>query len=191
MQEEKSTMNNLQVKSHEVLIRLLNNIGIVGVILVSIVDIIVVVIFVEGIIIDIDKKSAAIFACINATIGVVINILLRYQGKKYAEIENQELCDKFYRKRVKEKKFISIEKWMLLSSLNDIITKGCTTAFAIFGAIYISIEGSKNPIQILISLSMLILSICFGLINMNSAYGRYISIQVPYMELKVKEKGEQ
>ena len=181
-------MNNLQVKSHEALMKLLNNIGIVGTVLVSIVDIIVVIIFVEGIKIDIDKRSTAIFASINALIGVVINVLLRYQGKKYAELEHQELCDKFYRKKVKEKKYMSMETWLLLCSIKDIFTKGATTAFAIFGVIYISIEGSKNPIQILISLSMLVLSICFGLMNMNSSYGRYTNVQVPYMELQIKQK---
>ena len=97
-------MPNLQKKSHEVLLKLLNNVGIVGSILAGIADIIFVIIFVVGMQISIKRSAAIIFAVINALIGILINILLRYQGQKYAEIENEELCNKFYRKKVKENK---------------------------------------------------------------------------------------
>lgn len=184
-------MPNLPKKSHEVLLKLLNNIGIVGAILAAVADIVFVIIFVVGIKVDANVKATIIFAVINAFIGVLINILLRYQGQKYAEIENQELCKKFYKKKIKEnKKYISMEIWQLLKSIQDIIIKGITTVFSICGIIYISIEGSKNPIQILITLATLILFACFGLMNMNSSYCRFYNIQVPYMEEKIKQKGE-
>ena len=182
-------MKNLQKKSHEMLLKILNNIGVIGSILSGIADIIFVIIFVIGIKIDIDLKATIIFAIINALIGVLINILLRYQGQKYAEIENQELCDKFYRKKIKEnKKHLSMGAWQGVNILKDILIKGTTTVFTIFGIIYISIEGSKNPIQILIALVNLVLFACFGLMSMNSSYGRFYNIQVPFMELKLKEK---
>lgn len=184
-------MQNLQKKSHEVLLKILNNIGIIGAILAAFADIVFVVIFVVGIKIDINIKATIIFAVINAFIGVLINILLRYQGQKYAEIENEELCKEFYKRKIKEnKKYISIEVWQLIKSIEDIIIKGVTTVFSIYGIIYISIEGSKNPIQILITLATLILFACFGLMNMNSSYCRFYNIQVPYMEEKIKQKGE-
>ena len=41
---------------------------------------------------------------------VLISILLRYQGQKYAEIENENLCRKFYAKKVKETKTINISR---------------------------------------------------------------------------------
>lgn len=182
-------MQNFQQKSHETLLKILNNIGLIGAFLACIADIIFVIIFVCGINLKQNLTSSILFASINALIGVLINILLRYQGKKYAEIENEELCDKFYRKKIKEnKKYISMETWLILSSLKDLLIKGATTVFSIFGIIYISIEGSKNPIQILITLVTLILFICFGLMNMNSSYCRYYNIQIPYMELKIKEE---
>ena len=136
-----------------------------------------------------DFKSSVIFAIVNSLIGILINVLLRYQGQKYAEIENEDLCNKFYRKKIKEsKRFLSMTSWNIISVIKDFIFKGFTTAFSICGVVYISIEGSKNPIQILITLVTLVLFACFGLISMNSSYYRFYNVQVPYMELKIKEK---
>lgn len=181
-------MHNLQEKSHEALMKLLNNIGIVGACLMCLADIIFVIIFVFGVQFEKSGKAVIIFSIINAFIGVGINVMLRLQGQKYAELENKELCEKFYKKRVKEKKYISMGTWSVLTTLKDIITKGCTTVFGIYGIIYISIEGSHNPIQILITIVTLVLFICFGLINMNSAYTRFYNIQKPYIEKYLEEK---
>lgn len=173
------------------MLKLLNNIGIVGAILAGIADVLFVVIFVVGIKVEIEIKSSIMFSTINAGVGVLINILLRYQGQKYAEIENEELCRKFHKNKVKKKKkYISMEAWQALKSLQDIVVKGALTVFGIYGVIYISIEGSKNPVQILITLVTLILFTCFGLMNMNSSYCRFYNVQVPYMEMKIKEEGE-
>ena len=155
----------------------------------AIADVIFVIIFVVGVNIKQEFKTSIIFAIVNALIGILINVLLRYQGQKYAEIENEDLCNKFYRKKVKEeKKFVSMTTWNIVSTVKDFIIKGITTTFGICGIVYISIEGSKNPIQILITLVTLVLFACFGLISMNSAYYRFYNVQVPYMELKIKEK---
>lgn len=179
----------MQQKSHEVLLKLLNNIGIVGAILTAIVDLVCVIIFVVGIKIEIKGTSVIIFSIINSLVGVMINFFLRYQGQKYAEIENQEICDKFYRKKIKEvKKPISMNTWLLLNTIKDILVKGVTISFSIFGIIYISIEGSKNPVQILMTIATLILFTCFGLISMNSAYCRFYNKQLPYMEEQIKQK---
>ena len=182
-------MNNLQTKSHQALLTVLNNIGVLGAILAGIADIIFVVIFVFGINIDTSISSTIIFAVVNALIGLLINILLRYQGIKYAEIENEDLLKKFYSEKAKTgKEPININTWQVLQGLKDFIVKGFTTVFSIFGVVYISIQGSKNPIQLLITLVSLVLFACFGLINMNSSYYRYYNIQIPYMENKIKEK---
>lgn len=171
------------------MLKLLNNIGIVGAILAGIADIVFVVIFVVGLKFEIKQNATIIFSVINALVGVLINILLRYQGQKYAELENKKICNQYYRKKAeKKKRHLSMTVWQGLSAIKDIIFKGCTTSFSIFGMIYLSIEGSKNPIQILITIVTLILFTCFGLMNMNSAYCRFYNIQLPYMELKIKEK---
>lgn len=177
----------MQQKSHEALLKLLNNIGVIGAVLAAIADIVFVLIMVFGINIDVDLNAMIIFAVVNAMIGLLINCLLRYQGQKYAEIENKELCDKFYNRRIREKKYMSMSAWFGLKTFQDIVIKGCTTGFSIFGLIYISVTGSKNPIQILITVASLILFACFGLISMNSAYCRFYNIQVPYMTLKVEQ----
>lgn len=182
-------MENSQIKYHKPLLTILNNIGIIGSIMAGVADIIFVIIFVVGVDIYINISSVVLFSIVNTLIGILINILLRYQGIKYAEIENQELVDKFYEKKAKESKIpLSIGIWQLLQGIKDFLLKGLATAFSIFGIIYISIEGSKNPIQILITLASLVLFTCFGLISMNSSYYRYYNIQIPYMKLKIEEK---
>ena len=169
--------------------KILNNIGIVGAILAAVADIIFVIIFVVGVNMKQEFVSSLIFATVNSLIGILINALLRYQGQKYAEIENEELCTKFYSKKVKEsKRFVSMTTWNIVSIIKDFIIKGLTTIFSICGIIYISIEGSKNPVQILITLVSLVLFACFGLMSMNSSYYRFYNVQVPYMELKIKEE---
>lgn len=181
-------MLNLQKVSHRALLTLLNNIGVIGAILAAIVDIIFVLIMVFGVKIDVEMKSIIIFAVVNALIGILINVLLRYQGLKYAEIENEEICKQYYNKKVREKKYMSIGTWMTLKCIGDFLIKGCTTAFSIFGIVYISITGSKNPIQILITVATLILFACFGLIGMNSSYCRFYNVQLPYMNMKLEER---
>lgn len=188
MESRLSKTSNLQQKSHEALLKLLNNIGVIGAILAAIADIIFVIIMVLGVEVEADMKAIIIFAIVNAIIGILINVLLRYQGQKYAEIENQELCDAFYDKRIRETKYMSMGVWSVLQGLKDVVIKGCTTSFSIFGIIYISIEGSKNPIQLLMTLMTLILFACFGLISMNASYGRFYRVQVPYMRMKLDER---
>lgn len=162
---------------------MLNNIGIVGSCIVGVADVIFVVIFVIGIKIDIQPRTYIVYAIVNALVGVTINVLLRYQGKRYAEIENKELCEKFYKKRIKErKKPIPMDAWLLIMSVKDFIIKGCTTTFSITALIYLSIEGSKNPVQILMTIANLLLFTCFGLMNLNSSYQRFYNIQKPFME---------
>ena len=172
--------------------KLLNNIGIVGAVIAAIVDIVLVVIFVFGIEVKQDLAATVIYAVLNAFIGVLIDVLLRYQGQKYAEIENEDIREKYYRKLIeKEKKHLSLAMYNFLNALKDVLMKGCTTAFSIFGVIYISIKGTKNPIQILITLATLLLFGCFGLISMNSSYCRYYNVQIPYMEKIISEREEQ
>lgn len=179
----------MQKKSHQALMSVLNNIGIVGSILFAIADIIFVIIFVVGIKIDIEKKAIVLFAIVNSIVGLAINSLLRYQGQRYAEIENEDLRKLFYDKKAKERKHtLTMNVWQSIEIFKDFIFKGCSTAFSIFGIVYLSIEGSKNPIQILLCITNLILFACFGLISMNNSYNRYYDVQVPYMELKIKEK---
>ena len=180
---------NLHKKSHETLMRLLNNIGIVGAILAGIVDLIVVIIFVFGVDIKQDLTSNIIYASINAFVGVLINVLLRYQGQKYAEIENQDIRELYYAEKVKrEKHHVSLLAYNLLGIVKDVFIKGVSAAFSVFGIIYLSIQGTHNPIQILITLATLVLFACFGLISMNNSYCRYYDVQIPYMEKILQER---
>lgn len=168
--------------------KILNNIGVIGSILSAMADIIFVVIFTVGFTLKVNIQYSIMFSCIHGAIGIIINTLLRYQGQKYAEIENEELLSKFYRKEVKEKKYISMKKWTITKIIIDIFIKGLSVSFICFGFVYISIQGSHEPVHILISLATLLMFGCFGLVSMNSSYTRYYNIQVPYMEMKLEEK---
>lgn len=181
----------MQKKSHEALLKLLNNIGVIGAILAAVADIVFVIIMVLGVEVEAEISAIVIFAIVNALIGLLINVLLRYQGQKYAEIENAELCKKFYNKQVKERKYVSIGAWMTLKTVQDVAVKGCTAAFSIFGIIYISVTGSHNPVQILMTIATLILFACFGLMAMNAAYMRFYNVQVPYMQSQLEERNVQ
>lgn len=178
----------MQKKSKETLLKILGNIGIIGAIIAAIADIIFVIIFVVGIKVEQNNTSAILFATVNAGIGTMISVLLRYQGQKYAEGENYELREKYFRKEIVEKKHLSLNAYNIVSAIKDIILKGGSTLFSIFGVIYISIEGSKNPIQILITIVTLLLFACFGLMNMNSSYCRYYNVEVPRMENELNKK---
>lgn len=180
----------MQKASHEALLKILNNIGVIGAILAAIADLIFVIIMVLGVHVEAEFNAIVIYAVVNAVIGLLINVLLRYQGQKYAELENEELCKLYYNKQVKEKKYLSIGAWMALKTVQDVIVKGGTTAFSIFGIVYISITGSHNPIQILLAIMTLILFACFGLMAMNAAYVRFYNVQVPFMQQSVYGKTE-
>ena len=99
----------------------------------------------------------------------------------------EEIIEDLKEKVKENKKYLSMSAWQGVNILKDILIKGATTVFGIFGIIYISIEGSKNPIQILITLVTLVLFACFGLMSMNSSYCRFYNIQIPYMKLEIKE----
>lgn len=189
MEQEELRQNILQRKSRQSLIKLLNNIGIIGAIIAAVVDIICVVIFTTGLKIEQDLTSTWMFAVTNALIGLLIINLLRFQGVKYAQIENEELCARFYASRVKkEKHYMTIHHWQIVQFVKDFVIKGLTCTFSIFGIIYISIEGSKNPVIILMALANLLLFACSGLIAMSSAYNRFYDMEVPYMEQELNKK---
>lgn len=156
--------------------------------LAAVADLIFVIIMVMGVDVKANMNAIIIFAVVNALIGILINVLLRYQGQKYGETENEDLCKAFYNKQIKEKKYMSMTLWMTLKTVQDVIIKGVTTCFSIFGILYITIVGSKSPVQILITLASLVLFACFGLIGMNSAYCRFYNIQIPYMQMKIEER---
>lgn len=181
----------MQTISREVLLKLLNNIGVVGAILAAIADIIFVIIMVLGVHVEAEFNAIVIYAVVNAVIGLLINVLLRYQGQKYAELENDKLCKEYYAHRIKERKYLSIGTWMTLKTIQDVVIKGGVTAFSIFGIVYISITGSHNPIQILLAIMTLVLFACFGLMSMNSAYMRFYNVQVPFMKNVIAERSKQ
>lgn len=179
------------MKSHEVLMNILNNIGTICAIFCAIADIVLVTIFVVGVNVERDTASIISFSVSNAVFGLLINVFLRYQGQKYAEIENGEIISKYYKKKAKETKYRSIKVWSAIQVIKDVIIKGVFLSASIFCTFYISIKGSGNIVLILIAIVSMLMFICFGLIGMNSAYNRFYNIDLPYMKLKIEEKGEE
>lgn len=178
------------MKSHEVLMNILNNIGIICSIFCAIADIVLVVVFVIGVNVDRETTSITAFSIANSICGVLINVFLRYQGQKYAEIENSKIIEQYYNKKAKETKYRSIKVWEILQTIKDIIIKGGLVSASIFCTFYISIQGSGNIILILIAVVSMLMFICFGLIGMNNAYNRFYNIDLPYMKKEILEKGD-
>lgn len=102
MDEGKSEPKNLQQKSHEALLKLLNNIGVVGSIIAGVADIIFVIIFVLGVNIQAETNSIVIFSVINSVIGVLINVLLRYQGQNMLKLKTRIFVPSSIERKQKE-----------------------------------------------------------------------------------------
>lgn len=105
----------MQQKSHEALLKLLNNIGVVGSIIAGVADIIFVIIFVLGVNIQAETNSIVIFSVINSVIGVLINVLLRYQGQNMLKLKRGYLFQVLSRESKKKRKHLSMTWWQVIN----------------------------------------------------------------------------
>ena len=139
MNEEKRTLFEKKI------LPILHYIGIIGASLMSVAYIICVFVLINGF-----KAEAllqtTIFACVNAVVGFVIMQFLKLQGVSFAENlpENQEVLQKYYRKKFKNKKLHSIKYFWATTVVKDAIIKCATLAITTIGVIYIVIQGSND-----------------------------------------------
>lgn len=174
------------------IVPILNYVGAIGAAITSIMYIIIVIVMIVGM----KEKSferVALFAAINAAIGLIIMQFLKIQGESFAKNseENKALIDKYYNTKTKDKKLHSMKYYWITSVIKDIATKVVSVTVSSIGITFIAIEGMHDYTYLLIAISNLFTFIAFGLIKMNDTYDYFNNMQVPYMKEKLKEAEEQ
>lgn len=186
MNEEKRTLFEKKI------LPILHYIGIIGASLMSVAYIICVFVLINGF-----KAEAllqtTIFACVNAVVGFVIMQFLKLQGVSFAENlpENQEVLQKYYRKKFKNKKLHSIKYFWATTVVKDAIIKCATLAITTIGVIYIVIQGSNDYNLLLLAFVNLIMFICFGFISLVKAYDFFNQQHMTFIIEKLKEEEQE
>ena len=167
---------------------ILTYVGAIGAILTSCAYIILMIVLIKGFHYE-QTKQAVLFSIVNAVVGLIIANFLKYQGLTFAKElpENEEIVNKYYSTKTKDKKPHSLQFFWITSIIEDIIAKGFTVTFSTAGLIYIVIVGSNDWNLMLLALVNLILFICFGLIALNKGYDYYNNTYVNYMKEKIDE----
>ena len=168
---------------------ILQYIGIIGATLMSIMYMVVVVILIIGFKVQ-SLKNTAIFAIVNALVGLIIMQFLKIQGISFAKSipENEELLKEYYNTKTKDKKVQSIKYYWTVSLIKDIILKGLSIVLTTTGLIYIVVVGSKDYNLLLLAFVNLVLFICFGLLALNNAYEFFNNKHIPYIKEMLKQK---
>lgn len=168
---------------------LLQYIGVIGASLMSIMYIVVVFILIVGFKAQ-SLQNTAIFAIVNALVGLIIMQFLKIQGISFAKSlpENEKIINEYYKTKTKDKKIHSIKYYWTMSLIKDIIGKGVSIMLTTTGLIYIVVVGSNDYNLLLLALVNLVLFICFGLLALNNAYEFYNNRHIPYMQEMIKNK---
>lgn len=166
----------------------LQYIGAIGAGLMSVMYIVVVVVLITGFKAS-NLQQAAIFAVVNAIVGLIIMQFLKIQGISFAKNlpKNKKILDEYYNNTRHDKKPKSINSYWASSLAKDILMKGISVMATTAGLIYIVIQGSNDYNLLLLALVNLILFICFGLLALNSAYEFYNNMHIPYIKGKILE----
>ena len=173
----------------------LNYVGIIGAAIMTIAYIIAVFVLIRGFKAE-TLLQTTIFGCVNAATGFVIMQFLKIQGVSFAKMlpENQEIIQRYYKTKTKDKKVHSIKFFWTTSVIKDIIVKCATLAATTVGLIYIVIQGSNDYNLLFLAIVNLLMFVCFGFISLVNAYDFFNNNHVPYMVeqlTKVNEKTKQ
>lgn len=177
----------------------LNYVGIIGAAIMIVAYIIAVFVLIRGFQAE-ALLQTTIFGCVNAATGFVIMQFLKIQGVSFAKMlpENQELIQRYYKTKTKDKKVHSIKYFWTTSVIKDVIVKCLTLAGTTVGLIYIVIQGSNDYNLLFLAIVNLLMFICFGFISLVNAYDFYNNNHVPYMKEQLDKakqepelKGEQ
>ena len=171
---------------------ILNYVGIIGAVIMTVAYIIAVFVLIRGF-----KAEAllqtTIFGCVNAATGFVIMQFLKIQGVSFARMlpENQEIIQRYYKTKTKDKKVHSIKFFWTTSVIKDIIVKCATLAATTIGLIYIVIQGSNDYNLLFLAIVNLLMFVCFGFISLVNAYDFFNNNHVPYMVEQLTKVNEE
>lgn len=176
---------------------ILKYVGLAGSIILSIAYICIVIVLILGFEFRQDLTQTVLFAIVNGVVGLLIMTMLKIQGISFAKDkeENKEILDKYYTTKTKDKKFQSINKYWLKSTIADILFKAITIIASTAGIIYIAIQGSHDYMLLLLAVVNLLMFICFGILALNSSYEFFNNKHIPYivnqLEIIEEEKSRQ
>lgn len=168
---------------------ILNYIGTIGAIFMAIAYIAIVLVMIYGTTISAQLGETILFACINATIGIIIMQFLKIQGIAFAKNlpANQEILKRYNDTKTKDKRFRSIKFFWLTSLIKDISCKGLTIAASVGCILYIVIKGTYDYTYILLAVINLLMFACFGLLSLISAYEFFNERHIPFIEEQLNE----
>lgn len=190
MENQSPTPKNSNNIYNKVIIKILQNIGFIGSILMAIAYIAIVVVLILGFKIH-EWKACVIFALVNTIVGLLIMQFLKIQGISFAKNipENKVIIEQYYKTKTKDKKIHSIKFFWWTTVAKDVVFKGITFVASTIGIIYLCIEGSKDLTLLLFALVNLIMFTCFGLLALSKAYEFYNNRHIQFMIEKIKESG--
>lgn len=170
----------------------LNYVGIIGAAIMTIAYIIAVFVLIKGFKAE-TLLQTTIFGCVNAATGFVIMQFLKIQGVSFAKMlpENQEIIQRYYKTKTKDKKVHSIKFFWTTSVIKDIIVKCATLAATTVGLIYIVIQGSNDYNLLFLAIVNLLMFVCFGFISLVNAYDFFNNNHVPYMVEQLTKANEE
>lgn len=170
--------------------------------------IIITFVIVNGFTTALELSQQILFSILGAVAGLSITISLRLQGITFAKKEEDsiKIMQAYYKvlnKTKTKKKLHTINHFMAISTIRDILIKGLTVAIYTWFILYIFIEGNGNTGLIWLAIANSFMFVGFGLIALSSAYDKYIDEHLPVIEEltakmiaeeteknKEKEKGE-
>ena len=181
MIQEKNLLANKN-KFEEKIKPVLGYVGLIGAVIMAIAYIIIVLVLIWGFKVE-ELLQTTVFACVNAAVGFVIMQFLKVQGVSFAKMlpENQEIINKYYLTKTKDKKLRSINYFWTTTVIKDILIKCVTLGATTVGLIYIVIVGSNDYNLLLLALVNLLMFICFGFLSLVNAYDFFNQRHVPYM----------
>ena len=190
MENQSPTQKNSNNIYNKVIIKILQNIGFIGSILMAIAYIAIVVVLILGFKTH-DWRSCVIFALVNTIVGLLIMQFLKIQGISFAKNipENKVIIEQYYKTKTKDKKIHSIKFFWWTTVAKDVVFKGITFVASTIGIIYLCIEGSEDLTLLLFALVNLIMFTCFGLLALSKAYEFYNNRHIQFMIEKIKESG--
>ena len=133
--------------------------------------------------------KTTVFAIVSAGVGFIIMQFLKYQGKTFAELkeENKDLLDEYYGSKTKDKKAHSMVYFWVKTGVSDFLVKVVSIAATNVGLIYIMIEGSHDYGLIALAIVNLLMFISFGFLSLVKAYNYFNRVYMEYIREKLSE----
>lgn len=175
----------------EKVLPILHYVGLIGAVVMSVAYIILVAVLINGFKAEKTLKTT-IFAIVSAGVGFIIMQFLKYQGKTFAELkeENKVLLDEYYGSKTKDKKSHSMVYFWVKTGVSDFLIKVVSIAATNIGLIYIMIEGSHDYGLIALAIVNLLMFISFGFLSLVKAYNYFNRVYMEYIKEKLEESKE-